>query len=133
MRDCMRLEMVPRRGLEPPRPQRPPAPEAGVSTNFTIWALCARTLVLLPLNSACRDSTRRVVAYGFLPNATLVLPAHRLPISRQLLLHCSNSCIHAVDHLGVCNSRARTIVRPRELVNLPDLLLLPLHAPLLSP
>ena len=30
--------MVPRRGLEPPRPQGTPAPEAGASTNSAIWA-----------------------------------------------------------------------------------------------
>jgi hypothetical protein len=29
---------VPRTGLEPARPKRAPAPQAGVSTNFTTWA-----------------------------------------------------------------------------------------------
>ncbi len=29
---------VPRTGLEPARPYRAPAPQAGVSTDFTIWA-----------------------------------------------------------------------------------------------
>ncbi len=29
---------VPRTGLEPARPLRAPAPQAGVSTNFTTWA-----------------------------------------------------------------------------------------------
>ena len=29
---------VPRTGLEPARPERAPAPQAGVSTDFTTWA-----------------------------------------------------------------------------------------------
>ena len=30
---------MPRTGLEPAQPQWSPAPQAGVSTNFTIWAI----------------------------------------------------------------------------------------------
>lgn len=45
--------LVPRAGFEPARPKRAPAPQAGLSTNFNIWADIFSKFIKKPNNQKC--------------------------------------------------------------------------------